>query len=155
LECARILKPGGHLAFLYDVETENPLIGRFKRRDAALYNRLFLEGDGHVGYQSSAENLALFVAHGFRVVFHRGLEKSWVQSPNVYQKLAEFDSIGRRALKLMGVVTRAPWFYLYTAIVRLVDASIGSFLPSRWARIDLTVCEKVTAAPRSASEICL
>ena len=29
-ECLRILKPGGKLVFLYDVETENPLIRRFK-----------------------------------------------------------------------------------------------------------------------------
>lgn len=42
-ECQRILKPGGKIVFLYDVETENPLICRYKYSNRPLYNKLFIE----------------------------------------------------------------------------------------------------------------
>ena len=32
-ECRRILRPGGKLLFLYDVETENPLIEWYKEKE--------------------------------------------------------------------------------------------------------------------------
>ncbi len=35
-ECRRVLRPGGHLVFLYDVESRNPLYRLMKRRDENL-----------------------------------------------------------------------------------------------------------------------
>jgi SAM-dependent methyltransferase len=49
-ECWRILRPGGKIVFLYDVETDNPLIEKYKQRDRSLYEKLFIDGDGHLGY---------------------------------------------------------------------------------------------------------
>ncbi len=141
-ECMRILKPGGRLIFLYDVETDNPMIGHYKRRDPVLYRRLFLEGDGHLGYQSSSDNLRLFRSAGLSILAHRGIEKSWVQSGCVYEKLTAFGGVGRPIFRFARILDRAPFFYLYTAVVRIVDALFGPLLPDRWARMVVTVCSK-------------
>ncbi len=77
-ECQRILKPGGKLVFLCDVETENPLIWKFKERDIALYKTLFINGDGHLGYQTPSENLKIYKQVGFQVLKQQGLEKTWL-----------------------------------------------------------------------------
>jgi len=91
-ECSRILKPGGRIVFLYDVETENPLIRHYKKKDIALYNEQFLARDAHLGYQKPAENLAMFVKAGFQVIKHQGMEKTCLQSPSAYIKLAQFET---------------------------------------------------------------
>jgi len=141
-ECQRILRPGGKLAFLYDVETENPLIRRYKQRNGSLYQKLFIDGDGHLGYQGPAENLALFEAANFRVVEHQGLEKTWLTSRSAYVKLAQFGGLGGRLLAWASRLGQPPFFYPYTALVRLIDTLICPWLPANWARIDLVVCEK-------------
>lgn len=141
-ECHRILKPGGKLVFLYDVETENPLIRRYKQEKPALYEELFIKGDGHLGYETPAANLNSFREAGFRVVVHKGMEKTWLQSPSCYSKLAQFGGAAGVFFRWCGGLGRPPWFYLYTALTRVVDTFICAWLPQHWARIDLVVCEK-------------
>lgn len=141
-ECQRILRPGGKLVFLYDVETENPLIRRYKKCNGALYEKLFIEGDGHLGYQRPAENLAMFEDAGFRVVEHQGMEKTWLQSPSAYTKLAQFRTRGERLLAWASQLGQWPLFYPYTFLMRLVDTLICPWLPASWARIDLVVCAR-------------
>lgn len=143
-ELNRILRPGGKLVFLYDVETQNPLIRHYKEIDRALYDRLFLEGDGHVGYQRHREHVALFEEAGFRVVRHQGMEKSWILSPSAYTKLAQFGGGKRSRLwEMASGLGCQPLFYIYTALIRTVDTLVCPWLPRDWARIDLTVSEKV------------
>lgn len=141
-ECQRILKLDGKLVFLYDVETANPLIRRFNQDNGPLYEKLFIDGDGHLGYQRPAENLAIFEAAGFRVVEHQGMEKTWLQSPSAYTKLAQFGTGAGRLFAWASRLGQQPFFYPYTALMRLVDALICPWLPADWARIDLVVCEK-------------
>ena len=141
-ECSRVLRPGGKVVFLYDVGTENPLIRHYKQVNPALYSRLFIECDRHVGYQRPADNLALFRAAGFSVLEHRGMEKTWFQSPTTYGKLMEFGSTARRLFAWTNVLGRPPWFYLYTAWMRLIDTVICPLLPRDYARIDLVVLKK-------------
>jgi SAM-dependent methyltransferase len=140
--CYRILKPGGKLIFLYDVETDNPLIRHFKRIDLCLYKKLFLDGDGHVGYQSPRENIALFENSDFTVLEHRGMEKTWLQSSAAYTKLAQYQSAARPLMRIGTRFGDAPLSYLYTALIRLVDSLLCPLLPEDWARIDMVVCEK-------------
>jgi SAM-dependent methyltransferase len=142
-ELQRILRPGGKLVFLYDVETKNPLIERYKLRDPALYRRLFIEGDGHLGYQTPAENLAAFVSSGFRVVERRGMEKTWLQSPSTYGKLSLFGTAAGRLLARAARLGQPPYFYPFTALLRMVDTVAGKLLPHDWARIDLVVLAKI------------
>ena len=139
-ECQRVLRPGGKLVFLYDVETDNPLIRRCKENNGALYQKLFVEGDGHLGYQRPSENLGAFEEAGFRVIEHHGMEKTWMQSPSTYFKLAQFRTVGGRLLAWASKLGQQPIFYPYVALVRLVDTLICPWLPMNWARIDLVVC---------------
>jgi SAM-dependent methyltransferase len=141
-ECQRILRPAGKLVFLYDVETENPLIRRYKHRNRPLYEKLFIEGDSHLGYQRPDENLAIFDGAGFRLIDHRGMEKTWFQSPSAYIKLAQFGTERVHLLALAARLGQQPFFYPYTAFMRLIDTLICRWLPAGWARIDLVVYEK-------------
>lgn len=141
-EINRVLRPGGTVVFLYDVETRNPVINRYRKRDAARYRQLFIDNDDHQGYQSPGENLSLFQAAGFTVVSHIGQEKTGILSPSALIKLAQFGngwaSLGRLALKLQ----QPPLLYLYLLFMRLFDTVTGRLLPRDWARIDITVLTK-------------
>jgi SAM-dependent methyltransferase len=141
-ECRRVLTPGGRLVFLYDVETQNPLIRRYRKRQPALYEELFVTNDGHLGYQSPEENLELFENAGFRVIRHQGMEKTFVQSPAAYEKLRKFGRADHHLFAWAARLGRQPFFYPYTAVVRLVDTLVGPLLPTSWARVALAVCEK-------------
>lgn len=138
-ECKRILKPGGKLVFLYDVETNNPLIRRYKAQDTDLYKQLFIEGDGHAGYEWPTVNIAHFHSAGFRVLEHRGMEKTLLQSPSVYSKLLRFP--GGKKFKYLGQIP-SYGFYLWTGLMRTIDTLICPWLPVNWARIDMVIAEK-------------
>jgi SAM-dependent methyltransferase len=145
-EIYRVLRPGGQVVFLYDVETRNPLIARYRSASPELYRRLFLEGDGHVGYQSSETNLALFRSSGFQVVSRRGMEKTWLLSPSALGKLAKMGKHSALMTRIIALLERRPFNYLYAAITRTADVWLGPWLPVAWARIDLTVCRKSEAS---------
>lgn len=141
-EISRILRPGGKLIFLYDVETDNPLVCRYRDLDRALYERLFIEGDGHLGYQRPVVNFSIFKEAGFRLVKHQGMEKTWLQSPSAYIKLAQFGAGSQRLDAFARRIQLPPLLYLYTALLRLTDTIAGPWFPESWARINLTVCMK-------------
>lgn len=141
-ECARILRPGGKLIFLYDVTTQNPLIRRYRAKNIELYNELFIECDGHLGYQTPGENLQLFRRAGFRVLKHQGMEKTIFQSASAYYKLGQYGGCAKIAFSWATVLGKSPWFYPYTLLMRLLDTVIGPWLPENYARMDLVVCEK-------------
>src|SRR5688572_23067687 len=147
-ECLRVLVPGGKLVFLYDVETDNPLIRHYRRRQPERYRELFIDGDGHLGYQSPSDNRALFADAGFRVIEQRGLEKTPLLSASAYTKLAVMGG-GKRFARAAEALGRAPLFYPYTALLRAVDDLAAPFLPQRWARIELTTCEKPSTSRRA------
>lgn len=141
-ECQRILKPNGKLIFLYDVETDNPLIRQFKNKDLQLYKKLFIDGDGHVGYQTPSENLQHYAKAGFHVCKHQGLEKTWFQSPSAYDKLARFGTTTKPLLSWASRLGCQPFFYPYTLFMRLIDTWVCPWLPDRWARVAMDVCQK-------------
>lgn len=141
-EVNRILRPDGKLIFLYDVETQNPLISHYRNKDQALYKSLFIEGDGHLGYQTPEENVAIFVSSGFRIIEHHGMEKTWLQAPSTYIKLAQFCPTKELLFACALRLGQKPFFYLYTAFLRFVDTMICKLLPDNRARIDIVVCEK-------------
>src|SRR5690606_23474997 len=137
--------------FSYDLETDNPLIAHYRRKDPPLYRKLFIEGDGHVGYQTSADNAALFRAAGFGELERRGFEKTPIQSASVYEKLAEFGGPARGLFRAATWLGRRPLFYPYTALCRVIDTAVAPWLPADWARIELSVWQKGPAGrvPRS------
>jgi hypothetical protein len=130
------------LVFLYDVETENPLIRKFKQRNYQLYKKLFIDGDGHLGYQTPDDNVKLYEQAGFGILKHLGLEKTWFQSPSVYAKLAQFNISTRSLLGWAADLGQQPFFYPYTAVMRSLDTLLCPWLPSSWSRIAIAVCQK-------------
>lgn len=141
-ECRRILRPGGKIVFIHDVETQSPLIKRYRERDPALYGRLFLDGDGHVGYETPEANIDGFKRAGFDVLLDRGMEKTWIQSASAYAKLAEFPGGSSSLFARLGRIENGWTFLPYTLLKRLVDSVIAPLLPTRWARIQLVAARK-------------
>jgi SAM-dependent methyltransferase len=146
-QCVRVLKPGGKLVFLYDVTTQNPLIAYHRNRDPNRYQAEFLTNDGHIGYQTPAENAALFRAAGLTLKRHVGLERTPLLGAPVFTKLSSFPGRTKPLLSALSRLGRSRWFYPYTALTRVADETAGRLLPQAWARIVLTVAEK----PRVAS----
>lgn len=142
-ECQRVLKPDGKIIFLYDVETNNPLISKYKKADIDRYKLLFIEKDGHLGYEPPTAHRQYFLQNRFEILIQRGMEKTWLQPPSVNSKLAQFGRTANRKFGRLRFLSRSPWFYLYTAILRLVDAIFCPWLPEKWARIEIIVCRKM------------
>lgn len=140
-EWRRVLRPGGKVVQLYDVETDNPLLRRLKRRDPGRYHELYIEREHHHGYQTPDENRRLFEEAGFRVIRRLGNEKSWIQSPSEYVRIGQWPGWPRVVGRLGGPLSRKPLLFPYTAVVRTVDATVGRLLPLRWARTVLDVCQ--------------
>jgi SAM-dependent methyltransferase len=140
-ECARVLRPGGKLVFLYDLDSQNPLYQRMQRRDPRLFHEVLVEREGHLGWQTGKQNLAIFEAHGFRVLEHRGQEKLFI-SPAMYDKVRNWGG-GLARIASLGLRFRSgPAYHAYSAGLRLFDETLGRLLPESWARIAVTVCEK-------------
>jgi SAM-dependent methyltransferase len=140
-EMARVLRPGGKLVFLYDVESDNPLYRWMKRRDSDLYREVLIEREGHEGWQTPEENRALFEQHGFQVLEHRGKEKLLI-SPAMYDKVREFGGWMRPFAELGYRFKSAPLFYAYNGAVRVLDETLGAVLPTAWSRVMVSVCQK-------------
>jgi len=142
MEIHRVLRPGGKLVFLYDVETRNPFISWMIKKDKKLYRELFIEADGHLGYESERRNRELFVHANFTVLEHFGMERTMIQSPSVFVKLGKWRGLPGLMGKVMARLGRSPLFYGYTLLIRVIDQSIGWLLPGSWARITISVCAK-------------
>lgn len=140
LEFKRVLKPGGKLVFLYDVETENTLISVLKNHDPLLYKQLFLDKDAHLGYETPGENRLRFERAGYTISKHFGMERTVFQSNSVYVKFKNLKGI-------MGIIGRignfASKFKILNFVnifwVRVIDTSFGKFLPLRKSRIIISV----------------
>lgn len=142
-ELRRVLRPGGRLIFLYDVETENPLVSSLRRRNPLRYKKEFIDRDGHLGYQTPEDNLALFRSEGFRVIEQLGLERTPLQSTTVYSKMSEWPRPWATAGSILKGIDRSrATLFSWIALLRTVDETVGRLLPAPWARMALTVCEK-------------
>lgn len=145
-ELHRILRPGGHLVFLYDVDPRNPIYDRMRRRNPALFQRIFIAGDSHEGWQSPAENRAQFEDGGFEVVEQRGKEKIFF-SPSTYGKMAHWGGGFERLAALGNRLRGGRRFQIYNAFQRGFDETVGRLLPEDWARVLVTVCRKAPDDP--------
>jgi SAM-dependent methyltransferase len=141
-ELRRVLRPGGKLVFLYDVDGRHPLYRRMQAADPALFQEILIDREGHSGWQTAAQNTAAFEAAGFRVLEHRGKEKLLI-GPAMYDKVHNWSG-GFRRLARVGLQFRYGWrFHLYNAASRVFDESVGRLLPQSWSRVMVTVCERV------------
>jgi SAM-dependent methyltransferase len=141
-EIFRVLKPGGRVVFLYDVATANPLISWLRQISPELYRAEFIDKDGHLGYQTVDDNDALFEAHGFRILCSHPMERTPLQSGSTYLKMQKWPGVPGFLGRALTFVDRHPFYYAYVALLRVIDETVGRFLPPSWGRITVTVAAK-------------
>jgi len=140
-EIYRVLKPGGKVIFLYDVETKNPLINYFKKINYDLYKEHFLDQDGHIGYHAINENIKIFTNNKFSIQSNIPLEKTFIMGPSVYYKLALWNKYSF-IFKLFGKIGSSVFYKPFSLIIRVFDV-VFQFLPDSWARINLTILKVI------------
>lgn len=142
-EFNRVLKKSGKIVFFYDVETENMLINRMKKSDLNLYKKIFIEKDGHLGYQTPKENSNLFISHNFKILKHFGLERSTFLAPSALLKLSEnsyLSNMGKRFTKLF---YKSSFFSItYNFILYLFDNTFGRMYPLKKSRVIISILQK-------------
>jgi hypothetical protein len=142
-EFNRVLKPGGKVIMVYDVETKNPLLSLLKRDDIKKYEELFLEGDFHIGYETLEENKEKFERNQFKVLKHFGLERTFFQSTSVYYKLGTLNTWYGKFSKVMCRINSTrltEYFNILT--MRILDVTIGRFINPKKSRIAISVIQK-------------
>lgn len=141
-ECQRVLKPGGKVVFHYDIRTDNPVIARYRRNRPDLYQRLFLDGDGHIGYAGIEDNRALFTTAGLAIAREAFHERTPLLSNSVWQKLSHWPGTAGRIGRIGARFTSGPAMLPSLGLIWLADATIGRLLPRRHARMMTTVAVK-------------
>ena len=142
-EFRRVLKPGGKVVMLYDVETDNTLIGKLKHTDIKKYEALFLDGDFHIGYETMKENRQKFESNSFTILKHFGMERTWMQSNSVYVKLSTCTGgYGVFARIMKSLTSSGPLAYLHMLCIRVIDETLGRLWPVRRSRIAISVLER-------------
>ncbi len=144
-ECWRLLKPGGWLIVLQDCESNNPL-WRWARRDPALFDRNFIQRDGHFGLIYPSQNLALFEQAGFKVVQKYGANKTCLVTPSMFGWMQDYRQKGPIANLLLGLAGLTNRYRLlnlvYSVVMTAWDDLVEKFLPLDHARYLLTACQK-------------
>jgi SAM-dependent methyltransferase len=142
-EFQRVLRPGGKVVFLYDVATNNGLINRLKAYNPQRYKELFLDKDGHFGYETPSENAQRFIEHGFKIQKHFGMERTWVQSNSVFEKLRHLPGF-LGSLGALGYLSAKNNIltYFHILFVRIIDVTIGRFFDLDKSRIIVSVLVK-------------
>lgn len=141
-EFRRVLKPGGKLVFLYDVETENGFIKLLKKDNPAKYKELFIDKDGHLGYETPEENKAKFIENRFELIKHFGMERTWFQSHSVYEKFSHSSGCKGWIGKMGKVLGRYRSLNLINIFfVRLIDETLGRLFNEKKSRIIISVLE--------------
>jgi SAM-dependent methyltransferase len=142
-ELSRVLKPGGKLVFLFDVEGPTPIYRILKRRDASRYQEALIDREGHLGWETPDANRKQFENAGFRLLEFRGKDKLLIP-PAMFKKVREWGGV----LKPIGAV--GAWFsvgvrfQLANGLLRILDETAGRVLPETWSRVILAVYEKRT-----------
>jgi len=141
-EFKRVLKPGGKLVFLYDVETDNAFVKLLKKTNPQKYQELFLDKDGHFGYETPADNRERFMRHGFQIKKHFGMERTWFQSNSVYEKFSHLGGWKGRIGKIGKVLGRYRSLNLMNIFfVRLIDETVGRLFNEKKSRIIISVLQ--------------
>jgi len=141
-EIRRVLKPRGKVIFFYDVTTENPVIAAYRAGRPELYQTQFLDGDGHIGYESIEANRRRFDRAGLIVIREAFHERTPFLTNSVWQKLSQWPGKPGTLAKIGAALTSGPARLQALALTSLADAIAGPFLPPRYARCLTTIALK-------------
>jgi ubiquinone/menaquinone biosynthesis C-methylase UbiE len=145
-ECWRVLKPGGWLIILQDCECKNPL-WLWAKRDKEIFQRNFIDRDGHYGLLYPSQNLTLLEKTGFRIVNKYASNKTFLVTPSMFEWMQDYRQNGWMENLLLGFASLSNKYRLvnlvYSIIMTLWDDLIGRFLPLDHARYLLTACQKL------------
>jgi SAM-dependent methyltransferase len=142
-EIKRVLKPGGRIIFLYDLDSKNILISALKKQNIFLYNKLFLEKDGHLGYESIDTNKQRFLDFGFELIKHFGMERTILQSSSVFEKTRNFKGVFKYLALFMNSSLKSRKIqYLYILFLRIIDTTISRLFSQNRARIVISIFKK-------------
>lgn len=136
-EIGRILKPGGLLVCLCDLECDHPQLAWLRSHFPDVYYKLYVLDPGHVGLRRSEEWRKLVEAAGFEVV-------EWRQTSRF--PVLDHHPVGQLS-KASVLPTVAKWYGLvalqvskvrilvgiWTVLTAIIEETIGRWLPSQWA----------------------
>lgn len=141
-EFKRLLKEKGKIIFFYDVESENKLINKLKLKNFDLYQQIFINHDGHLGYQTPHKNREIFESCGFSIKKHFGKERTNLLALSAISKLGECGVINTVSYLLYKPFFKSPLIHVYNAVLWVIDNTIGYLYSEKRARVILTVAEK-------------
>lgn len=136
-EIMRILKPGGYLVSLCDLECDHPQLAWVRRYYPATYHQLYVLDPGHVGLRRAEQWKELIKATGLEVVAWHETSRFPVLDLHPLGQLSKAPELpaiarwcGRVALKVGSVKILARMWTITTAVI---EVTIGRCLPRRWA----------------------
>ena len=142
-EIRRVLRPGGWLISLQDCECDNSL-WKWAKQDPELFQRRFIDNDGHLGLITASQNLSLFRECGFDVVDYHASNKTPLVSLSMLEWMQPYRTKSRMADVLLGmaaVVNRSKVLNTaYTFGTALLDDIVEPLLPLDRARYLMCAC---------------
>lgn len=136
-EILRVLKPGGSLICLCDLECDHPQLAWVRRHYPETYHRLYVLDPGHVGLRRADEWNALLQSAGFEIMAWRETSRFPLLDHHPVGQLAKAPELPFPARWLGAIGLRAasvtPLVRLWTLATSLLEASVGRCLPRRWA----------------------
>ena len=121
-EIARVLKPGGRSIHVVETDSTHPLV-TFAKQYPDLYQRYFVEPDGHIGLEMPAAVIERFERHGLRLVRCRKMDAG-VFHPRLMLK--HFDNeLRRRSEKVDRMVRVSAWILDHPLVLALTEVLLG------------------------------
>ena len=121
-EITRVLKPGSRSIHLVETDSTHPLVA-FAKQHPDLYQRYFVEPDGHIGLETPSAVLERFERHGMRLVRCRKMDAG-VFHPRLMLK--HFDNGFRRhSAKVDRMVRISAWIMDHPMVLAVTEVLLG------------------------------
>lgn len=148
-EMIRVVRPGGRLVHILDLDSQKPL-HLWARRDPALFQKYFVEQMGHYGLESATTILRRFRAFGLKPLAEEPTNRTCLQHPENYAWQFDNDyarrSFAVRALTSLSYAIRRHSLLraAYSGFYQLLwTRTLEKLFPQDWA-FNLAVAYEVT-----------
>jgi ubiquinone/menaquinone biosynthesis C-methylase UbiE len=145
-ESWRLLKPDGRLIVLQDCDCNNPL-WLWAKDDSSLFQRNFIDRDGHYGLLYPSQNLVLLEQAGFQIVEQYAANKTFLVTPSMIGWLQDYRNKNWLSGFLLGMVkpvnNNRILNLVYSLLMTAWDDLVEKLLPLDHARYLLVACKKI------------